>query len=375
MRFGKRHSHKQEPEIIVQDGVGEKLDDVSQDYNHLEQVSEPQQVEEPKVVNESNNSNNVSNIKSKKQKRNTPKMIEGVKIFHGPIRFNFFKFPVYISTAKQIGFFAALVVVVVMAFSTYATVMSLNYNNEMVDYYRNQIVQINNNNELYTDMIAKSNANEEGYYSTVGYFRSEVYSTKSSLDAIYKYDSAVGSDLYYIKFVIEINGLIYENKFETMPIYVDVLQDIKSKYASSTKYAGKHTFNIVYTLGDDGKVNYAINSDYAGTIQPLIDDCNKTIELYEQGVDIAIISIAMLGVIMLVFFALMILLIIRIIQHSKRVMYIERAKEQAEFSEAKSYAETISGDKEKKYKFCDYCGAKMEEGAKVCLSCGSKWKD
>ena len=37
-------------------------------------------------------------------KDDKPRIIDGVKLFHGPMRFKFFGFKVFVSTGKQIGF-------------------------------------------------------------------------------------------------------------------------------------------------------------------------------------------------------------------------------------------------------------------------------
>ena len=63
---------------------------------------------------------------------------------------------------------------------------------------------------------------------------------------------------------------------------------------------------------------------------------------------------------------------VKVVQHSKRVNAIEKANEEAEMEEARELLGFDKKSSSKKFRFCEYCGARVAEDDKICPSCGSK---
>lgn len=341
-------------------------DDVSQvDESVAEQPQDHSQLEKQQTTSK--------NSKKFTSKEKAQTVVEGVRFFHGPIKFNFFKFPVFISTAKQIGFFAIFVVLVVMGFSTYATFTGLNHNKNMASQYENKYAKIVTNNEIYTNLIEEY----RGFGKTSGVFRPEIYDEDSTLDGIYRFNdlSVNGINLYYIKFSIMVedkNGHKVSYQFTTMPMYDNVNNDIINNYAVSSTDSTKKVFDVYYRVNEDQEVVVAINKDYNCNTDQMLMVCSSLIDFYTQGYKVATISVGILIAIIVFFVALAILLVVRVVKHSKRIIAVERAKEEAEMEEARALLGFSSKPQEKKYKFCEYCGERVAEDDKVCPSCGCK---
>ena len=296
-----------------------------------------------------------------------PRIADGVKLFHGPMRFKFFGFNVFVSTGKQVGFIATFVMMVVMAFSLFATFSAVSYNNNKIAEYETEIVNIQTLSDLYLDIIEKANSEEEGYGITTGTFSGQQIQVNSSgIHGIYRFNS----DSYYIKYKVVFSEKPYW--FDTFAIYTSI-DNIKNKYtiAQGSLSGNDYVFQVAYKLGENGLIEYAVNTDYDATVNYNIVAYQNKIASCEQSLKISKISAGILIGIAVLIIALFVLLIVKVVKRSIRQNRIERAKEEAELQELQARAEQAKEEINRKHRYCEYCGAKFNENDDKCPNCGS----
>lgn len=289
-------------------------------------------------------------------------VFNGVRIFHGPMRFRFFGRPVIVTTGKQIGFTFCFVAILVLIVSTFAVFGNLKTAKADKKYYQTEYNQFVEDYSKYVDVIQNAEKGTENYYSYNGTYdpTNKNGSVKNEVAGVIedKY-----SNNYYVVFLFKHGTDWYYGK--TLESY------------SKSSVSNNYSIEIAYKV-ENGEVVLVVEKAFKNVYNTYLAEYEEYLQSakdsYKTALTAAIILIAIIAVIV----AVIVLLIVKVVQKSKKEQALEYAKKEAEIKEAEARADeaearAIQAEEQLNLqrRYCEYCGAKFPDGENKCPNCGS----
>lgn len=225
----------------------------------------------------------------------------------------------------------------------------------------NKTIKIYENDALWYEKAIENAENGNGKaYKTTATFDDEVY---------YHYKNTRETGIYED---FEYNGYVYffivfeydnEETGEKGCIGQTYTQ-FTSTQALNKVVSGEGQIEIVYAYSEEDGSWFAINADYS---------LDKNIE-YKSTLDSknsGLVSATVSGIIFVVLIIAIIFMIRHAIKKGKAQAESERLKAEQEIAEAKAKAEGTQAEVNKKFRYCKYCGSKINENENKCSNCGS----
>ncbi|MBQ8425525.1 MAG: hypothetical protein IJX17_05850 [Clostridia bacterium] len=356
----------------------------------------------------------------------------GVRFF-GPIRIRIFGINFYCSSGRTVGFLAGFFALFIMAISIFGMFSGYKQNKAEIEKYEQLIAVYNKQKEDYTttknglgekfnfyqEIIDKAyEIEDDGYYLTTGFFYDNFRNAIQDNGYNYQYGfenkiNKVVDDAYEVEFVIDILYPSGEDlpetlqekliggagssmmHFTTYAMYSSIV--LENKLNSEYEIVDYPSYDKVYfevaVAEIEGEV-YSINTDFNKDLaltnetkyynekidfcDELILDVNEEITETKAKLKTNKVGIGILFGIVGLIVLIIILSIVKVIKKSIKQQKIEDAKAEAEVQEAQAKAqeaqtraEIVQDQRDRKNRYCEYCGAQIGENDTKCPNCGS----
>ena len=347
--FGRRTTYtEQQPKPIEQ-----------QPIHSIQQPNKPEQnlnSAEQKALTELNS-----------KKHSKGELFEGVKLFHGPIQFKFFRKKLIVTTGKQIGFAACFIAIIVLLVSMLAIIGDLKTSINNKAYYSNQITALETSASKNLDIIKNaldSNPEITDYNTTTGKF--DETCTEPQIEN-------------------EISGYITNsNGSITIIYYIEISEKKHFGQTIKTYRELPETLNIAYHIISEDEVEF-VEVEFQGVYESKISNYQNKLQLSKDSFKIAVCSTVIISIFVVLSLVILVFMIINLFKISKILVALkeeriakeetEEAKEMKDSKETKEKQVSLKPEQAQEVKtrqiFCEYCGARFSDNEPQSPACGS----